>query len=87
MLLEWDASAHFLAPAPKQGSRPAWLLISLFPIRLPADSLGEAAEGLLFFFFFFVRAKKNCHKFIYLKDFSPENSPLRLLFSESESLT
>lgn len=31
--------------------------------------------------------KKNCHKFIYLKDFSPENSPSRLPFSASESLT
>lgn len=35
---------------------------------------------------FFVWEKKNCHKFIYLKDFSPENSPSRLPFSESESL-
>lgn len=76
------------APAawPEQRSRPAWLPAPLFPLRLSAGSLGERAEGL-FFFFLLVWEKKNCHKFIYLKDFSPENSPSRLPFSESESLT
>lgn len=73
-----DANARRLAPAPERGSRPAWPLASLFPIQPGRSSRGT---------FFFVWEKKSCHKFIYLKDFSPENSPSRLPFSESESLT
>lgn len=62
---------------------PTVLLSSLIAYSLISQSAAWEKQPRDFFF---VWEKKNCHKFMYLKDFSPEKSPLRLPFSGSESL-